>query len=46
MMSTYEVSVNEIIFIVDAEDEGEAELSVQDILMDVAHDWGIIRVEA
>lgn len=44
-MSTYEASVM-VTFMVDAEDEYDAESMIEETLRNVAYDWGTIRVEA
>lgn len=44
-MSTYEATV-QVVFMIDAEDEQDAAMQIEETLQEVAYDWGNIRVEA
>lgn len=44
-MSTYEATV-QVTFMLDAEDEHDAVMQIEETLQEVAYDWGTIRVES
>ena len=43
-MKTFEVTVSDITFMIEADDEHSARLDVEAILWQHAHDWGQVEV--
>lgn len=44
-MSTYEATV-QVVFMIDAEDEQDAAMQIEETLQEIAYDCAIIRLEA